>query len=212
MKTLIYILAASAVLNAFGAEPLKSDVAKAGQSGKPDYLLSPGDKLSITIDQDPAPGRPVDVLVLASGELEVPVSRCCESTITIPAKGRPLKEVENDLKTKLEEDFYHKATVQLRLIDPTRKIGQVWLRGAVKGNIVQLDPGKPKTLWEALTQVGTSEFANLSKVRIERIDPATGQTKEIFVDIKAVEKGERNKDVELQDGDRITVKEKWFNF
>jgi hypothetical protein len=63
-----------------------------------------------------------------------------------------------------------------------------------------------------LTQVGTTEFARLSKVRVERLDPATGKTKEIFVNIEAVNKGERDQDLELQDGDRITVSEKWFNF
>src|SRR5436190_24284597 len=102
MKKLAAVLMIWALTAGFAAEPAKFEAA-----AKPDYLLSPGDKLSISIEQDPSPGRPIDVLVLASGELEVPVSRCCESVISVQAKGRALKDVENDLKAKLEGDFYH---------------------------------------------------------------------------------------------------------
>ncbi len=182
--------------------------------GSDAYQLAPLDKLTISVDQDPVPGRPVEVLVSSLYNLEVPVSRCCESTITINVKGKTLADAQAELKTKLETDFYKIATISLKLVDRDRnqRIGQVWLRGAVKGNIVQLETGKRKTLWEALTQVGTTEFARLSKVRVDRVDPVSGETQKIFVDIEAVDKGDRSKDLELQDGDRITVGEKWFNF
>ena len=141
------------------------------------------------------------------------VSRCCETVVSLNVRGKSVGEVERELKAKLEEEYYKKADLQLKLIerDPNRRVGQVWLRGAVKGNIVTLEAGKPKTIWEALTQVGTTEFARLSKVRVDRVDPVTGETQKIFVDIEAVDKGDRAKDLELQDGDRVTVAEKWFN-
>lgn len=178
------------------------------------YQLAPLDKLTVSIEQDPVPGRPIEISVSSLFNLEVPVSRCCETTISMNVKGKTLADVQAELKTKLEQDFYKVANVQLKLVDRERttRLGQVWLRGAVKGNIVQIEAGKRKTLWEALTQVGTTEFAKLSKVRVDRVDPVTGETKKIFVDIEAVDKGERAKDLELQDGDRITVGEKWFNF
>jgi protein involved in polysaccharide export with SLBB domain len=177
------------------------------------HPLAPLDKLTVSIEQDPVPGRPVEVLVSSLYNLEIPVSRCCENTISINVKGKTLGEVQSELKTKLEQDFYKVASVSLKLIDRDRnqRVGQVWLRGAVKGNIVQLEAGKRKTLWEALAQVGTTEFAKLSKVRVDRVDPVSGETKKIFVDIEAVDKGDRAKDLELQDGDRVTVAEKWFN-
>jgi protein involved in polysaccharide export with SLBB domain len=177
------------------------------------HQLSPMDKLTISIDQDPIPGRPIEVAVSSLYNLEIPVSRCCESTIALNVKGKSVAEVQAELKSRLQQEYYKNADVQLKLVerDPNRRVGQVWLRGAVKGNIVQLEGGKRKTLWEALTQVGTTEFAKLSKVRVDRVDTVTGETKKIFVDIEAVDKGDRNKDLELQDGDRITVSEKWFN-
>lgn len=177
------------------------------------YQLAPLDKLTVHIEQDPIAGRPIEISVSSLYNLEVPVSRCCESTISLNVKGKSVTEVQAELKTRLERDYYKVANVYLKLVDRERttRIGQVWLRGAVKSNIVQLEAGKRKTVWEALTQVGTTEFANLSKVRVDRVD-ITGETKKIFVNIEAVDKGDRTKDLELMDGDRITVKEKWFNF
>jgi protein involved in polysaccharide export with SLBB domain len=192
---------------------ITSSVSLRSQNAPENYQLAPLDKLTVSVEQDPIPGRPVEVLVSSLYNLEVPVSRCCEATISINVKGKSLGEVQSELKTKLEQDFYKIANVSLKLVDRDRnqRVGQVWLRGAVKGNIVQLEAGKRKTLWEALTQVGTTEFAKLSKVRVDRVDPVTGETKKIFVDIEAVDKGDRAKDLELQDGDRVTVPEKWFN-
>jgi protein involved in polysaccharide export with SLBB domain len=188
--------------------------ASLGQAAtREDYKLAPLDKLTVNIEQDPISGRPVEVGVSSLYNVDVPVSRCCETMISLNVKGKTMREVESELKTKLEQDYYTTANVQLRLVDRERtiRVGQVWLRGAVRGNIVQLEAGKKKTVWEALTQVGTTEFARLSRVRVDRVDPATGETKKIFVDVEAVDKGDRSKDIELQDGDRITVTEKWFN-
>lgn len=178
------------------------------QSVAPAYKLSPMDKLSVSISQDPIPGKPVEINVSPLGDLTIPVSRCCEDSLTVTnIAGKTIEDVEKQLKQRLEEEFYEKATVQLRLIDPTRRKGQVLLRGAVRGSMVQLDPGKPKTLFEALTEVGYTEYANLKKVKLDR----PGQTVKYF-DIQAVGKGDRTKDVELQDGDRVTVDEKFWNF
>jgi protein involved in polysaccharide export with SLBB domain len=178
------------------------------------YQLNPLDKLTVSVEQDPVPGKPVEIVVTSLHNIDVPVSRCCEATLSLNVRGKTLGEVQSELKTKLESQYYKNATVHLKLVDRdlSRRVGQVWLRGAVRANVAPLEAGKRKTLWEVLTQVGTTEFARLSKVRVERMDQATGQTKAFFVNIEAVNKGDRNQDVELQDGDRITVSEKWFNF
>lgn len=204
MKTLLQLCCAALLAASASAQPNPAQ----------EYRLAPMDKLTVQIEEDPVPGRPIEISVTALYNLDVPVSRCCESAISINVRGKTLAEVESELRTRLERDYYEKATVQLKLIarDPNRRIGQVWLRGAVKGNIVELEAGNPTTLWEALTQVGTTEFARLSRVRVDRVDPQTGEVKKIYVDIEAVNKGDRSKDIELQDGDRITVSEKWFNF
>ena len=202
MKLFLAILFAAGVLAQDLADPAAN------------YRLNPLDKLTVLVEQDPVAGKPVEVSVSSLYHIEVPVSRCCETTVSLNVKDKTLREVQEELTSKLQERYYKVATVQMRLVDRDlgRRVGQVWLRGAVRGNVVPLEAGKRKTLWEVLTQVGTTEFARLSKVRVERVDPATGQTKEIFVNIEAVNKGERDQDIELQDGDRITVSEKWFNF
>jgi protein involved in polysaccharide export with SLBB domain len=178
------------------------------------YQLNPLDKLTVAVEQDPAPGKPVEVAVSSLFNIDVPVSRCCETTISINVRGKTVADVQNELKAKLEEKYYNTATVSLKLVDRdlSRRVGQVWLRGAVRGNVAPLEAGKRKTLWEVLTQVGTTEFARLSKVRVDRLNQATGETKTFNVNIEAVNKGDRSQDLELEDGDRITVSEKWFNF
>jgi protein involved in polysaccharide export with SLBB domain len=202
MKILLAILCAS---TAFAQAPADSAMS---------YRLNPLDKLTVLIEQDPVPGKPVEIPVSSLYHIEVPVSRCCETTISLNVKEKTLAEVQEELKTKLEAQYYKTASVQVKLVDRdlSRRVGQVWLRGAVRGNVVPLEAGKRKTLWEVLTQVGTTEFARLTKVRVERVDPSSGKTKEMFVNIEAVNKGDRSQDLELQDGDRITVSEKWFNF
>ena len=171
------------------------------------YQLSPMDKLSITIAQDPVAGKPAEITISPLGDLSVPVSRCCEDVVTVNVRGKTIEQVEKEIREKLESEFYEKATVQLRVIDATRRRGQVLLTGAVRASSVQLEPGRPKTLWEALTEAGVTDFANLKKVKIDRA--GKGVT---VHDVDAVKKGDRTKDVELQDGDRITVPEKAFNF
>lgn len=178
------------------------------------YQLNPLDKLTVAVEQDPVPGKPVEVAVSSLFNIDVPVSRCCETTISINVRGKTVADVQAELKARLEEKYYNTATVVLKLVDRdlSRRVGQVWLRGAVRGNVAPLEAGKRKTLWEVLTQVGTTEFARLSKVRVDRLNQTTGETKTFWVNIEAVNKGDRSQDLELEDGDRITVSEKWFNF
>jgi protein involved in polysaccharide export with SLBB domain len=175
------------------------------QSGSATYQLSPMDKLSVSISQDPIPGKPVEVSVSPLGDLTVPVSRCCEDSIIINVCGKTVEAAEKEIKERLEADYYEKATVQLRVIDASRRKGQVLLRGAVRQSAIPLDPGKAKTLYEALTEAGTTDYANLKKVKLDR---AGSPIK--YYDMTAVEKGDRTKDVELQDGDRVTVDESFF--
>ncbi|MDX1952118.1 MAG: polysaccharide biosynthesis/export family protein [Verrucomicrobiota bacterium] len=182
------------------------------QEGTAAYQLAPMDKLSILIQEDPAPGKATELSVSALGDIVVPISRCCEESINLNVRGKTVEQVQKELTAELEKQYYAKATVQLKLVDPNRKKGQALFRGAVRGNIVQLEQGSRKTLWEALTEVGTTEFADLRKVKLDRVDPSTGQNSITYHDMEAVNKGARDKDVELKDGDRITVKEKFFNW
>lgn len=197
---IIILMCVSALLEtrAQGAAPA---VAAASAS----YQLSPMDKVSVSIAQDPVVGRPIEMNVSPLGDLTIPVSRCCEDSVTVNVRGKTVEEAEKEIKQRLEGDYYEKATVTVRVIDPTRRKGQVLLRGAVRQSSISIDPSKPKTLYEALTEAGTTEYANLKKVKLDRVGSPIK-----YYDMTAVEKGDRTKDVELQDGDRITVDESFF--
>ncbi|MGV3774408.1 MAG: hypothetical protein ACO1QB_16020, partial [Verrucomicrobiales bacterium] len=129
------------------------------------HVLQPLDKVAFYIEEDPAPvkqneRRTIDLAVSSQGQLEVPVSRCCEQVLVLNVKGKTVEQAEREIRDLLLADYYNRATIQLRLIDTTKRVGQVWLRGAVKGNTFQLNPGKTYMLWEVLTAVGLQEFAN----------------------------------------------------
>jgi len=51
-----------------------------------------------------------------------------------------------------------------------------------------------------------NEYANLKKVKIRRVDPATNKETVIEANVtNIIEKGDRNADIELKDGDRVEV-------
>ena len=82
----------------------------------------------------------------------------------------------------------------------------------VRGTI-ELFPSEQKMLSAAIIQLGYNEFADLKKVKLHRIDPATGENKTTTVDVKDILKtNDRSKDVILQDGDRVEVPERGFVF
>jgi len=192
------------------ASAAPAPVEQTGVSAMESHVVQPGDKLGFSVDQDPTSGAPVQQIVSPFGLLSIPVSRCCESTVTIQAGKKTIKQIQDEIKALLEQEYYRVADVKITLVNPIVKLGQVWFRGAVRTSVIALDPGQPMTLWEALTRAGTTEFANLSKVKVERLDEASGKTETIYVNIDRVNKGNRDEDIILKDGDRVDVKEKWF--
>ena len=173
------------------------------------YEPHPGDKLFFRVEEDPASGRTGDevFVVSALGTLQFPVTRGADAAVTVNVKGKTLGQIKEEVKKKLDEDYYVDAHIRLTLKDQTQRPGKVLFTGAVKANVLQLIPGQTVTIYEAIAQVGTSEFANLKKVILNRIDPSTQKIKVLTVDIDLIRK-DRTKDLPLQDGDRIEVKEK----
>lgn len=177
------------------------------------YRLVPQDKLRCRIAQDPAKDLDVpDLLVSALGYVSFPVTRGHNTVVTLEVRGKTLAEVQRELRGRLEEDYYHTATVQLELIDQSKRFGRAIFFGSVRG-AVQLRPGEPTTVSEAILQLGYDEFANLKKVKINRLNPETRRSQTIDVDVYSVlKRGNRRNDIVLQDGDRIEVPEKGILF
>ena len=173
--------------------------------------LKPMDKLLFAIAEDPKPGGPQPVAVGSAGRLIIPVSRDSGVTINIDVRGKTLAEVKDEIRTKLNKDYYYKATIQLMLDSSAPRKAQAFFNGGgTKTSILSFDAADPPTLFEATLQVGLTEYAKKSKIKINRLDPETKKAVTITVNLEEAEK-DRSKDVKLQDGDRITIKENWFN-
>ena len=92
--------------------------------------LQPQDKLLFKVDEDPIKGPgPEFVFVSAQSEASFKVSRGFDETIKLNVRGKTLAQVQQELKSKLESDYYKNATVDLRLQEGTKKPGQVLYYG-----------------------------------------------------------------------------------
>lgn len=175
--------------------------------------LEKHDKVLYRVEEDPSSGSKV-VGISALGKAQVPVSMAFEDTVvTVDAAGKTLDELAEAIKAQLEGKYYKKATVKLTLVDKAQKIGQAIFMGETRG-VVQIVPGEEITVATAIAKLGSSEFANLKKVELFRVDKSTGkQLDKQIIDVETVlKKGDRTKDVILQDEDRVNVPEKKFLF
>ncbi len=169
--------------------------------------ISRGDVLNFRIieDQDP----PVSLVVNDSGDLEAPyVGR-------VRAEGKTPRQLAFELKTLLEREYYHRATVILGLdMIGTRSPGRYYISGAVRSiGPMEIPPNEEFTVSKAILRAGGfSDFANQRKVKLTRQQP-DGSTKTFEVDVKEViERGRHEKDMEVLPNDSILVTERLINF
>ncbi len=182
--------------------------------------LRPGDSVRYRIDEDPhASSEPLRAYVNAAGDIHFMVSRRKDTYVTVNTRGKRLIDIRNDFKTKLDADYYHAATVTVDLDNIDRTPGalnassaKVTFFGEVRG-MVPLPDDQELMLSEAMLQLAIPDFADLRKVEIQRFDPDTQRTitKEVNVQ-NILNKGQRDLDVALQDGDRVRVPARRFTF
>ncbi len=170
----------------------------------PDKKLSPGDQVTLEIVEDRDGGLPR--VVTATGELEVyPLGR-------VHVAGKTTNEASSDIKRKLEVDYYYKATVKLSIdrVSPTIVTsGTVYLAGEVRAvGPVEMISGTPLKLSEAILKAGGfGAWADDRKVQVVRRSGGAPQV----VDVKEIlQKGRVEKDITLQDGDRVYVPQAFF--
>jgi protein involved in polysaccharide export with SLBB domain len=169
--------------------------------------LAIGDQLSFRIKED-REEKPRQLLVTDSGEIELPyigrhrvVDKSC-------------KEAALEIKKRLEENFYWCATVLISVDQYSRSKGSVLVSGAVRTpGEVPLPQGEAMTISRAILKAGGfSDFADKDSVRLTRIN-AEGKREERIVDVQEIlEKGRIDKDVPLQKGDSIYVRQRSINF
>jgi protein involved in polysaccharide export with SLBB domain len=187
--------------------------APSGALGAPDPTkpLGRGDIVTFAIAQDREPAQVMRVT--DTGELDFSqfpkIGR-------ISVVGRNCAEVSAELKHKLEADYYYAADVSLGInqVNHSDSRGRVYLTGNVRAPGPQDLPANEQTMVSTaiIRAGGFAQFANGRKVQITRKDK-NGQMEHFTIDVKSIiEKGRRDKDIELQDGDYINVPQNAVNF
>lgn len=172
------------------------------------YKLRVGDKISLQIIEDREPPR--SLVVADSGELDAPyIGR-------VAAADKTCKQLADDLKTQLERDYYHRATVIISLDAANKLMGKVYVWGQVRNQgPIELLVNETLTAGKAILRVGGfSDFANKKKVKVIRGSGADGAGKQTFElnMVEILEKGKTEKDVVLQPDDLIMVPSRLISF
>jgi len=168
----------------------------------PNRRLTSGDIVSVQIQED----RDLPVLkkVSATGDLDMaPFGR-------IKVAGKTTSQVESDLKSFLEKDYYYSATVLVALdtVNAVSQLRKITVSGEVRApGSLEIAAGETITLTEAILKAGDfTQWAKKDKVHLFR-----GGTERIFNVPKLLNEGRVQEDPVLQDGDRIHVDKSWFN-
>jgi polysaccharide export outer membrane protein len=169
--------------------------------------LGAGDRLSYRVVEERR--EPVGIYVGDGGEVEVPlVGR-------VPATGRTCRQLAASIKSLLERDYFHNATVIIGLDAVSGKArGRVYITGQVRAQgPIDIPPDERLTLSKAIVKAGGfADFANKKKVKLIRRGP-TGAPQTQIIDVDAItSRGELDKDPELQPDDTVIVPEKFINF
>jgi protein involved in polysaccharide export with SLBB domain len=167
-----------------------------------------GDRISLQILEDR--DAPKSLVVADSGDLDVPyVGR-------VPAADKTCKQLADELKTQLEKEYYHRATVVIALDLANKLLGRVYVWGQVRNQgPIDMALNENLTAGKAILRAGGfADFANKKRVKVIRGAGADGTGKRTFelnmVDI--LEKGKSEEDVVLQPDDFIIVPSRLINF
>jgi protein involved in polysaccharide export with SLBB domain len=167
--------------------------------------LANSDKLSYRVVQER--GEPRQLQVTDSGELEVPLIG------RVNAAGKTCRQLAEEIKRKLEVDYFHHATVIVGLdsigLHPK---GSVYVMGAVRTQgAVEIPATGSFTVSKCLMRAGGfADFANKKKVKLVRKNADKSET--IPVDVDEVLQGGSTKDPALEPDDVIIVPQNRINW
>lgn len=186
--------------------------------------LKARDILRYRIHEDPVGGADsLRVTVNDAGEALFNVTRSDSTYVAVKATGRRLQDVRQELKQKLEAEYYIRATVDLSLETVASVSGagggaaaaaafatlpKVVVYGELQGSFV-IPEGQRLMLSDVMIGMPKNPFARLDKVEIQRLGPDGKALPSVVVDVEElINKNNRSMDVELKDGDRIRVPKK----
>jgi len=182
--------------------------------------FKPGDSFIYAIKEDPAKGGGAihTIKVNDAGEAIFPVSTDTKLYVKVDVTALTLGEIRRKVKTLLDDEYYNDATVILDFVGANRTpkeledAPQVQIYGEMQG-IVTFRENEEKRISDAILSLSRTPFADLRRVRLHRMDPVSGKKEIKVVNVdKILREGDRSGDEILQDGDRIEVRPKTFNF
>ena len=172
------------------------------------YKLRVGDRVSLQILEDR--DAPKSLFVADSGELDVPyVGR-------VTATDKTCKQLADELKTQLEKEYYHRATVVIALDLANKVLGRVYVWGQVRNQgPIDVALNENLTAGKAILRAGGfADFANKKRVKVVRGGGADGAGNRRFElnMVEILENGKTENDVVLQPDDFIIVPSRLINF
>jgi protein involved in polysaccharide export with SLBB domain len=168
--------------------------------------LQVGDQLSYRVIEERSDSQ--NLTVNDSGDVEVPLIG------RVSASGKTCRQLAEQIKSELEKDYFHHATVIIGLnASGTRNRGTIYLMGPVRNQGPMEIPLEDHfTLSKAILRAGGfADFANGTKVKLVRKNEA-GEPQARFYNIADILKGSSGEDPEVKPDDLIVVPEKFINF
>jgi protein involved in polysaccharide export with SLBB domain len=196
---------------ATNAVPASAALAKTASPTTGGYVLDdkhkllPGDRVSFQIVEDRT--NAVPLTVAESYELDIPyIGR-------INVNGKSCKDLADDVKTQLEKDYYHRATVIIGLDALTKVLGKVYVWGPVRTQgPIDVPANENFTAGKAILRAGGfGDFANKKEVKVVR-KTATGNVTFKINMVDVLEKGKTESDVTLEPEDFIIVPQRAINW
>jgi polysaccharide biosynthesis/export protein len=177
------------------------------------YRLRAGDKVSFQILEDrifDEKDLPRSLTVADSGELDVPyIGR-------IGASDKTCKQLGEEIKALLENDYYYQASVVLALDVANKALGRVYVWGQVRTQgAIDIAVNEKLTAGKAILRAGGfADFANKKKVKVVRGGKSEAAAKQTFQVnmIEILEAGKPELDVALEPDDFILVPSRLINF
>ncbi len=168
--------------------------------------IQKGDQISYQVPEDWDPVT--NIVVSDYGELRIPYY----DGGALKVVGKTCREVAFEIKKLLEGSHYKRATVMMHIESISAKnTGSYTIGGCVRSPGLQsLLPGETITVSMAIVRAGgATDFANLRKVKLTRIEDGRSTTYELNMK-NVLEKGDRTEDMDLQAGDLILVPQGFF--
>ncbi len=164
----------------------------------PGYRIATNDILKIDVTDHP--------------ELSVTVSVIEDGTVTLPlvgsvaVKGLSVTQVKEKLEEIYNERFLANPSIAINLVQT--KVKQFFISGEVKSPGAYPLIDGVTVLKAVVTAGGFTDYAGKSRVKVLR--NGAGKRQMFKVNIRKVEKGHLDNDVELQSGDIVIVPKAWI--